>query len=248
MIALLGWIWWVLLPVRKRLAVANYVACFPERDPGELRRTVGELVLGYLELALGRRAEGRGLDLLRGGGLVLAGHGGAWDLCLISAARELPVTIFVRQPSNPLAAWLIARARRRADIELLPPRGSMEAAYRALERGRVVVFVQDQRHNAGIPVPFFGRAAWTSPAFGAMAWRTRAPIFGVWQGREPGGRHWVAAERLDWAIPADREAAVRALTEQSQRFYEQKIRSRPWSWLWLHDRWKVPSGGATLGT
>lgn len=247
MITLLGWLWWTLLPVRKRLAVSNYRACFPERDPGELRRTVGELVAGYLDLLRGRRAELRGAELLREGGLVLAGHGGAWDLCLISVAAQVPITVFVRTPTNPLAARLLARLRARAgDLELLPPRGSQQAAYSALARGRVVVFVQDQRHNAGISVPFFGRPALTSPAFAAMAWRSRAPLFGAWQGREPDGRHWLQIERLPWAIPEDRDEAVRTLTESSQRHYEQKIRQRPWSWLWLHDRWKVPRSAGTL--
>lgn len=240
MIGLLGWLWWWLLPVRRRLAVDNYRACFPERESAELRRTVGEIAVGYLDLLLGRPAEVQDIELLARGGIVLAGHGGAWDLVLIRASERIPVTIFVREPKNRLAGWLIRRLRGRGDLELLPPRGSKEAAYRALERGRVVVFVQDQRHNTGIPVPFFDRAAWTSPAFAAMAWRTRAPIFGAWPRREDDGRHRVRVERLDWEIPEDRDAAIEALTEQSQRWTEARIRQRPWSWLWLHDRWKVP--------
>ncbi len=248
MTGLLGWLWWTLLPVRKRLAVANYRACFPERSPAELRRTVGELVLGYLELARGRRAELRDWEMLRGGGLVLAGHGGAWDLCLVSVAAAVPITVFVRTPTNRLAARLLERARQGVDLELLPPRGSMEAAYRALDRGRVVVFVQDQRHNAGLAVPFFGRPALTSPAFGAMAWRTRAPLFGAWQGREPDGQHWLQIERLPWEIPADRDEAIQTLTARSQAFYAEKIRLRPYSWLWLHDRWKIPPAAGSLGS
>lgn len=246
MIALLGWLWWTLLPVRRALATRSYRACFPERDPGELRRCVGEIAAGYLDLLRGRRARLVGAEALAGGGLLLAGHLGAWDLCLISLSERVPVTIFVRTPTNRLAAWVIARLRRSGDLELLPPRGSREAAYRALERGRVVIFVQDQRHNAGIPVPFFGRPALTSPAFGAMAWRTRAPLFGAWQGRAPDGSHLVEIERLDWAVPEDREEAIGALTAASQRFYEEKIRRAPWSWLWLHDRWKIPPGPGTV--
>ena len=238
MIRLLGWLWWWVLPVRRRLAVENFRRAFPDRDPRELRRGVGELAWSYVELLLGRRARVEGLDLVPPtGAICLGGHGGAFDLALISVARHVPVTIFVRTPSNPLAAWLIERLRRRAGLELLPPRDSMAAAYRALERGRVVIFVQDQRHNQGIRVPFFGRPARTSPAFAAMAWRTRAPLLGVWQWREAGG-HVIRFQRLDWPVPEDRDEAIRSLTAASQRFYEDRIRTAPHAWLWLHDRWK----------
>lgn len=238
MIRFWGWLWWTALPVRKRLAVSNYLAAFPDRDPAELRDTVGEMVVSYLDLIRGRRAKLFDIELLKHGGIALAGHGVSWDLGLISAAEVVPVTIFVKTPANPLAAAIIQRLRARADLELLPPRGSMEAAYAALDRGRVVAFVQDQRHNSGVPVPFFGRPARTSAAFAAMAWRTRAPLFGAWPSREPDGAYHARIERLDWAIPEEREAAIERLTAASAAWYESKIRARPRAWLWLHDRWR----------
>lgn len=243
---LLGWIWWTILPVRKGVALAGFRAAFPERDPGELRRTVGELVLGYWDLLRGVRAEVV-LPWDRDGGpaepgLVLCGHGGAWDLALLSGAERIPLTVFVRTPSNPLAARLIARLRRRGDLELLGPSGSMEQAYAALERGRFVVFVQDQRHNRGIPVPFFGRPAWTSPALAAMAWRTGAPVYFAWPERTGAG-HRVVMERASPPRPEDRDAAIQAITAWSQERIEAAIRRIPHSWLWLHDRWRRPEGG-----
>jgi len=234
---ILGWLWWTVLPVRKRLAVASYRRCFPERDPGELRRTVGELGAGYRDLLLGRRMKVEGAELLAGGGLVLCGHGSAWDMALVSLGEATPVTIFVKAPSNKLAAWWIERVRRRSGVELLPPDGSMQDAYEALARGRTVMFVQDQRRNQGLAVPFFGRPALTSPALAAAAWRTRAPLFGFWQWKE-GGSYRARIECLDWPVPEDREQAIAELTARSQRFYEERIHTAPHSWLWLHDRWK----------
>lgn len=242
---LVGWVWWTVLPVRKALAVENYTRAFPGRDPGELRRTVGELVLGYWELLRGVPAEVVLPWDHDGGearpGIILCGHGGAWELALLSGAQRIPLTVFVRTPSNPLAAWLIARLRRRGDLELLPPSGSMARAYEALEEGRFVVFVQDQRHNRGIPVPFLGRPAWTSPALAAMAWRTRAPLYFAWPERTPAG-HRVELRRTSPELPEEREAAIRVLTSWSQECIEAALRSRPHSWLWLHDRWRSPGG------
>ncbi len=247
MITFFGWLWWWVLPVRKRLAIDNFQHAFPERDVGELRRCVGELVMGYVDLALGRRAVVHGAELLSRGGICLAGHGGAWDLGLISAGSDIRATIFVRTPANRLAAWWITRCRRRSGLELLPPSGSALSAYRALRNGRMVVFVQDQRHNQGICVQFFGRQAWTSRGFGVLAARTGAPLFGAWQWRDEDGQHHIQLERLQLDIPDDPDAAVVALTEASQRFYEEKIRQRPHSWLWLHDRWRNPKPDSADG-
>lgn len=234
---LIGWLWWLVVPVRKRLAVEQYRRCFPDRDPGELRRTVGEIAAGYVDLALGSRARVEGAELLARGGLVVCGHGASWDMTLVSTGERAPVTIFVKPPSNRwLAAW-IERRRRAGGVELLPPGGSMKDAYAALERGRAVYFVQDQRLNRGIAVPFFGRPALTSPAFAAMAWRTRAPMFGLWQWVE-GGQHRCKVVALDWPVPEDRDQAIAELTARTQRFYEESIRTAPHAWLWLHDRWK----------
>ena len=242
MISLLGWLWWWVLPIRKRVAIENYQSAFPERDPRELRRTVGEMIWSYVELALGKRATVHGAELASEGGVCLAGHLGAWDLCLISAAAEVPISIFVRPPSNPLVAWWIERARTRAGLELLSPRGSALSALRALRRGRVVIFIQDQRHNQGVPVPFFGRQALTSRGFGMLATKTGAPMLGATQWRDADGHHHIKVERLNPALPEDPTEAVEALTAFSQSFYEERIRENPHSWLWLHDRWRSFKG------
>ena len=242
MITLLGWLWWWVIPVRKRVAIANYRAAFPDRDPTELRRTVGEMIWSYVELACGKRATVHGVELAREGGVCLAGHMGAWDLCLVSAATKVPITIFVRPPTNPLVAWWISRVRTRAGLELLSPKGSALAAIRAVRKGRVVVFIQDQRHNQGIPVSFFGRPALTSRGFGLLATKTGAPMLGATQWRDANGEHHIKVERLNPQLPKDEIEAVDALTAFSQTFYEGHIRSTPHSWLWLHDRWRSFKG------
>ena len=238
LIRLLGGIWWWLLPVRRNEAVESYRLCFPRREPAELRRSVGEMVVQYAELAAGRRAVIEMPPELEKGGIVLAGHGGAWEIAMVSLAERLPVTVFLRRPSGRLARAAVEELRGRAGIEALYGRGVMDRAYRALGEGRVVIFVQDQRHADGIPAKFFGRSCLTSPAFGAMAWRSRAPLYGAWQWRED-GKHRCRIEALGWAVPEDRDQAVRVLTQATQDFYQEQISRRPYSWLWLHRRWKA---------
>jgi KDO2-lipid IV(A) lauroyltransferase len=236
--ALFGWLWWWILPARKRLAVRAYQRAFPGRDPRELAAGVGEVCRGYLDLLRGRYGRVEGAAAVAGGGLALAGHLSCWDLALVSGGRVAPVTIFVKPPSNRLAAALIRRLRTRADVELLPPTGSMAAAEAALDRGRLVIFVQDQRHNAGIAVDFFGQPARTSAAFAALVYRRRPRVFGITQGYEADGAFVVRVRPLEMEVPEPREAAILAITAASQAFYEGAIQARPWAWWWLHDRWK----------
>ena len=117
MIWLLGWVWWLFVPVRKRLAVANYRKAFPDRDPGELRRTVGGVVWGYFELIFGARATIEGLDKIEGPALLLASHTGSWDVCLVSFGACKPTTIFVKTPANPLVAWCRSDTQRMSNEE-----------------------------------------------------------------------------------------------------------------------------------
>jgi KDO2-lipid IV(A) lauroyltransferase len=237
MIVVLGWTWWLILPVRKRMARANLLAAFPDADAGQLRRTVGGVAWGYIELLFGRGAQVDGAEQVPPGSICIGGHSGSWDLILLAVARVVPTTIFVKTPSNPVAAWVIGKLRARVDLELLPPHDSMQAAYAALEAGRMVIFVQDQRHNRGIEVPFLGRPARTSAAFASMLHRTRAPVVGLWQERNASGhRAWL--ERLEIHIPENREEAIESLTRESQDYYGGRIADNPPNWWWLHNRWK----------
>lgn len=241
--AALGWLWWTLLPARRRLAAQQLQACLPAAPPGPtLRRALGSAAWGYAELLMGQPLEWRGLEAARGGGLCLTAHFGPWDLAMVRCAEAVPLTVFVKTPSQAWAARALEGLRRRtgADLELLPPAGSMPAAERALERGRLVVFVVDQRHAAGIPVPFFGRPAWSSAGFARLAWRSRAPIVGATMGRGPDGRPWGRMEPLPWAIPEARDEALPALTAAAQAWVEAQVRARPQDWWWLHRRWAAP--------
>ena len=199
---------------------------------------VGDFCLQYVELVFGRRTQWTFCHGLEHGGVCLAGHFAAWDIALISLAQHYPVTIFLRQPSNWLARRLISYLRSKHDIEALYGRGVMQQAYGALQRKRLVIFVQDQRHNEGIISQFFGRPCKTSAAFATMAWRSQKPLFGIYQWQEH-GEHFGTVERLNWIIPEPRQQAIENLTQATQDFYQHKIKQRPYSWLWLHRRWKL---------
>ncbi len=252
----LAWTWWTVLPVRREVALDNLARALPEvteRGP-VLRRMLHDLALGYVEVlhllrdpAAGRRMVAlEGVDRLRAsrsagrGVLVCGGHLGAWDLALLAAGLEpdLPLTCIVREPTDSWAAALVARARRRCGVDTLPPRGSMDQVYRALEAGRIVIFTLDQRVDDGLAVPFLGRPAPTAVSLAAAARRTGCPVHLVHQWREGPGRHRLSVEpALDLAWTDDRNADLWGATVRFSEALAGHVRARPHGWLWLHRRW-----------
>jgi KDO2-lipid IV(A) lauroyltransferase len=240
---LLGALWWWALPLRRAEALRALRDTLPKRAteaPSLLRGAVGSVALGYLELAVGSPMPIRGLDRLAAalrpdrGVLCLGGHNGPWDLLLVRCSQQVPVTVFVKRPSSRLAAWALQRLRRGGDLELLPPRGAFAAAERALQAGRVVLLVQDQRHNPGPAVPFFGRPARTSEGYArlrSLADRLGAPTFGALAWRREDGTAEGELQALN--PPQDGD-----LTAWTQEFYEKAARERPGDWWWLHRRWR----------
>jgi KDO2-lipid IV(A) lauroyltransferase len=246
----LAWTWWLVLPIRRRTAAENLAAALPGVPPGPaLRRMMAGLVLGYFELLGEVRAPGRVQITYSGqqavlehlaagrGAFLLAAHYGSWDLLGPCTNRDLevPATTIVKIPAQPAVAALMEEVRLAMTMELLPPRGCMPEVYRQLEEGRLLVFLLDQRHNKGIPVPFFGRPAWTSPALASAAARTGLPVFTLHYFREGVGRH-----RVEFGPPLALTGQIEEDTRRFQCFYESRIRERPHNWLWLHNRWKTP--------
>ncbi len=229
-----AWIWWFLLPIRKRVAVANVRASFPELKPRQiLVRMMHNLVLSYFEFVqfenVAVTVEGaEGLT----GVVVVAGHGGAWDATILGTAEVTPMTIFFRTPSNRWVQALLARLRDEHGVQRLETGATMADGYAALEAGRNVYFVQDQRHNKGPAISLLGRPARTSLGAAAASIKTGRPLYGAWQSREGIGKHTIRFERLDL------EGDVIARTEAINRWYDKQLRLRPHGWLWLHDRWK----------
>jgi len=249
----LAWVWWLFLPKRRDLAIENVERSLPHIDAGSvLRKMMAGLILSMIEsfLHLWGCLPGlvfEGLDPIREraragkGTLLLAGHSGAWELMVAAASRDqnLPLTLIARDIAWGPARGLVAGARSKAGIEVLPPEGSVFRVLAALAEGRVVVFLLDQRHNTGIPVTFFGRQAWTSRALALVAHRSGCPVYGAWSWRCGLGRHRL---RVGGALPLNGNS--RQDTQVFMRYYEECIRARPESWLWLHDRWRHPKRGA----
>ena len=253
---MIAWLWWLVVPIRRRLAILNFRSAFPGVPPGvPLRRMTAGLVLGYFELLYEERIPGS-VDLsIEGAGpivereksgqgtLVFAGHLGSWDLVgpLMARRTGMKAMVVVKIPRSKAVAALIERVRASYGLGFLPNKaGAMARALEFLEKGHVVVFVIDQRLKRGVAVPFFGRLALTAPSVAVAAAKTSLPVHFLEYWREGTGRHH-AVFSAPLPVTGRAEDDVAAFTAR----IEEAVRRRPHNWLWLHDRWKGAPAAAT---
>lgn len=239
----LAWVWWLVLPYRRGLAVDNLREALPGLPPGAtLRAAFSSLALGFIELLQVQRGKvslqihGDPGLLERGrsgqASLFIGCHSAGFEAATHLFAKQVPTAAFVRPPRQQAARELMEGLR--GELETLPPHRSMSQGYEKLEQGRTLMFALDQRRAEGIPVQFFGRPAWTSPAVAVAASRTGLPVFGGWISRSAPGVLHAHVVRIPMEGNIERD------TQRMSDWMEDHVREEPQSWLWLHDRWRQP--------
>ncbi len=251
------------LRIRRRVALDNLAHAFPEKSEAERKRIAQgayvNMALAALEAVSATGLTDRALEstvvlenwasveaaIAAGKGvLVASGHFGSWELFAdVMARRGYPLNAVVRPLTGALNARIV-EARRRSGVRLILQRGALREMLAALRRGEVVAQLVDQAlpSKSALWVPFFGRPASTTPALSTAALRTGAPVFVMLAARE-GARLRVYAEGpIPMPDTGDRRQDVILHATRVTEVVERYVRRYPEQWLWLHRRWKQPTG------
>jgi Kdo2-lipid IVA lauroyltransferase/acyltransferase len=256
--ALSGFFWRLIAPHLKRhkRALANLAAAFPEKTPAQcdqiaremwenLGRTFGEF-FHLEELNSGDRVvldpspEFASLRALAPSAVVCGMHMGNWEVVVIAALRTgfKPAGVY-QKITNPLVDDYVRRIR-----EPLYPGGLLEKSSRTAVQllryakgGGCAAFLADQREGRGLPVPFFGRPAPSTPFPALVAESHDLPLYAFRVRREKGARFTIKTEPVPLQRSGDRDADVAATTAALQATYERFIREAPEQWMWAHRRW-----------
>jgi lauroyl/myristoyl acyltransferase len=239
-----------MLGKRRRLAVRNIQATFPEksaeeceaiaraswrhfastflesiraqaRPPEEIAAAVAIEGLENLEKALARE---RGL-------ILVTAHFGAWELGSNLLPLYLPRAATVaRGLDNERLDAELRQVRGGDALEIVDRRGAARPLARALKERRAVVLLVDQHviPREGIRIPFLGRPAWTTTAPARLALRFGTPILPVFC--YPG--------RIEIEQPLWPEGSVESITGRINDIIGERIRRNPELWFWMHNRWK----------
>jgi KDO2-lipid IV(A) lauroyltransferase len=174
------------------------------------------------------------------GTLFLSGHIANWELLPIAAAQwGYQGAVVYRPPNNPYVDRFISRQRA-----LLGPKEQISKhfgtrrIFTLLRAGQAIFMLVDQKTNEGIPAPFFGRDAMTTPVPAALALKMGARIVLASNRRLGGARfHITVHAPLAFTPSGDHERDVRDLTFAINARMEEMVRADPGQWLWIHRRW-----------
>jgi Kdo2-lipid IVA lauroyltransferase/acyltransferase len=175
-------------------------------------------------------------------------HLGAWELLpLCSSLRGNPLNIVVRRLDNPKVEEMVEQIRARWGNQTLDKFSAGRQMIKALRSGEALGLLTDLNtlDEEAIFVDFFGVPAATNFMVAKLALRTKSPIMPMFAPWDAKLRKFdlqvsppVAVE-----VSGDEEKDVRNLTAQLSRITEEKIRSYPDQWLWIHKRWKTRPAG-----
>jgi KDO2-lipid IV(A) lauroyltransferase len=242
-----------------RVARANLAAAFPHKSPAErdairmqMWDNLGRVVAEYphLEKFTGTGADPRigwsepspgWLDGYRGKPVMyLSAHLANWEIMpAISHQLGLDGATVVRPPNNPVVAdWIAGRRADNGPNELISKHNAMRRMLTRLKGGKSLYMLIDQKLREGVAVPFFGRAAMTTPAPAALKLKTGARIVIVSNRRTRGSRFHVTYHgEVDYAATGTEKDDIQALTAMLTARMEEIIRADPGQWLWIHNRW-----------
>lgn len=175
------------------------------------------------------------------GCLVVSGHLGNWELMGAIVARlGLPVTFVVTTQTNKQIEKMVDDIRRKAGIEIVKRSEAIRGVLSALKRNRCVALLIDQdAHEDGVFVPFFGRLASTPRGPAVFHLRTGAPLVFANCVRLPGERYRIDLTHINTFGIANPDELTAHMTVR----LEEAIRETPEQWFWMHRRWKTPPPG-----
>jgi len=248
------------VPIRKKIVLKNLADSFKdEKSPSELRRiakgTYRQFAQTIIELIFFPKLtkediknmvsiEGRdALDAaLKGGkgGVLVAAHFGNWELIGPAVAQEYPLSFIIGQQSNELTDDLLNSYRAMQGMRMIPMKVSLRGVTRVLKDNEFIALVSDQdAHEKGTFVDFFGRPASTPKGPALFALRFGAPIIASMMIREKGHFRAVFEEVPRPALTGDEEKDIQNYTAAYTKVLEKYIRMYPDHWFWMHKRWKT---------
>jgi len=176
------------------------------------------------------------------GGIVVSGHFGNWELMGASAAvNGYPVAYVVTTQRNKRVELMMDRMRESAGVKIIKRREALKGIIKALKENKLIAILSDQdTHEAGVFVEFFGRLASTPKGAAMFAQRTGAPIIFAESYRQRQGPLKVIFRLLDQSnLPDDSEEAIEEITRRFTKKLEDAVRCHPEQWFWMHRRWKT---------
>ncbi len=181
-------------------------------------------------------------DLLRKNQPVVffGAHLANWELLApFAVSRGIEMSVIYRSPNNRFADRLVRRLRGSPGLnQIRKSSAGARETIRVVRKGGVLALLVDQKFNAGLPIPFFGRDAMTAPAAAQFAVHHGAILLPARVERLGGARFRVTlSPPLEGPASSPPAQAVEATMRTMNGIIEAWVREHPEQWLWIHRRW-----------
>ncbi|MEL6956592.1 MAG: lysophospholipid acyltransferase family protein [Pseudomonadota bacterium] len=255
-----GWLFRKLGPrlSQHKTAMRNIAMAFPDWPEAKVRetalaawesagRTAGELPhLPKIHPYEGDRVEVVGaerLDAIREsdqGAVMVSGHFANWEvMAAVICRRPVDCLVTYRMLNNPHIDRRINAVRQAYGIGVLAPKGlGTRELMRALQAGRAVALMNDQKFNTGLALPFLGHEAMTQPGPARLAQKYKVPIVPVSTVRIGPARFRVTIhDPIEQPETGDASEDLEATVRGINAFLEARVKEQPGQWFWQHRRW-----------
>ncbi|MBL0919455.1 MAG: lipid A biosynthesis acyltransferase [Hydrogenophaga sp.] len=245
---------------RRRIARANWAACFPDHSEAErdaaVRRHFVYFAQAWLdrswlweapEHVVRRRLTLKGdLSALDGDTptVILAPHFVGLDAGGTALAAKLPrrlCTVYAEQLNADIDRWIMAGRQRFGQPHVVGKRQGLRPIVAAVRDGMPLYLLPDMDHGErdAVFVPFFGVLAATVTSLPRLARLGRAQVVPVVTRMVPEG--YEVTVHPAWVdYPSD---SVEADTAAMNRALEGYIRTMPEQYYWVHKRFKTRPPG-----
>jgi KDO2-lipid IV(A) lauroyltransferase len=178
------------------------------------------------------------------GVIFVSGHFANWEVMPFTAAQLGYESGEVYRPlNNPYVdRWLVSQRMANGPKDQIS-KGAQgtKRIFTMLRGGKCILLLADQKTNEGLPAPFFGRDAMTTPAPAALALKLGTAILPASNERLGGARFRMKIyPPIDFTPSGDHDRDIHQLTIKITEAIEQLVRERPSQWLWIHRRWPKP--------
>lgn len=241
-------------------ARANLAAAYPEKTQAEREAIIvemwdnlGRTIAEYAHLSkfsihgMGARLTVTGTKdaeaaIESGKGVIfVSGHFANWEM-MPATAEQLGYECggVYRPLNNPYVdRWLVRQRMTYGPKEQIAKgaRGTRRI-FTLLRAGKCILVLADQKTNEGLPAPFFGRDAMTTPTPAALALKLGAVILPA-SNERLGGAHFRMKiyPAIEFRPSGDHDRDIHDLTIKITQAIERLVRERPSQWLWIHRRW-----------
>jgi len=179
----------------------------------------------------------------------LTGHFGNWEaMALALSAIGRPLAVIGRKLDNPMLDARLRTLRTRFGNRAIDKGGAMKGSVRALRDGLGIGFLLDQdARSQGVFAKFLGRWASTYPTAAALALRFDLPVVPIFSYPQTDGTIMVRVEpQLSIPRSGDVQKDILTATQIMCNVLDQKVRTVPRIWFWMHRRFKTQPPTITM--